>query len=492
MKPRDILLKTLTAACGLGLFGASSEAQSAPVIGIYYSTMHCTDSADTGLPIYDISKILAGIGTWGPEFKTHWWGRPDQGYYCLSRDDVTLKKHAEQLRDAGIDFVYLDITNHPDLNSDINAQGLHTRSSAPEEMIKKPLDRMLAVWSTVTNAPKIVPWVQVVEDTPTVFPYKGDMIDHIRMKMTGSSLAYPVNNKPVVLVSPRDGVYANNKIASLAPTLTVFRMWVGAQGDWSFMSHCSNDSDFKSKRGNVDCGQQASSDGNQIAVSAAYQSNWMSNTASAIPKFHGMTFLRQMETAWRSGRQVVTINGWNEWTSMRLKVNAPGIYVSDYAFTDQYDKEYSRDLEPGGGAGDQYYQLMKRAIAELDAGRNPMNAGGSFGTIRGVIDGVVNNSVNGWACSYGSSLSVDVHLYVGGSAGSGTVIGGYGSDNVSEIQVAQACGSIGKAYRFSIPLSTATRRAHAGKKIYIHGIHPTGAYSNALISNSGVFAVPAP
>ena len=32
---------------------------------------------------------------------------------------------------------------------------------------------------------------------------------------------------------------------------------------------------------------------------------------------------------------------------------------------EQYDVEYNRDLEPGGGLGDYYYQLLKRAISLL-------------------------------------------------------------------------------------------------------------------------------
>jgi hypothetical protein len=43
-------------------------------------------------------------------------------------------------------------------------------------------------------------------------------------------------------------------------------------------------------------------------------------------------------------------------------------------FVDQYDVEYNRDLEPGGGLGDYYYQLMKRAIGLLRAGQDPVDA----------------------------------------------------------------------------------------------------------------------
>ncbi|TXH66346.1 MAG: hypothetical protein E6Q88_12160 [Lysobacteraceae bacterium] len=130
-------------------------------------------------------------------------------------------------------------------------------------------------------------------------------------------------------------------------------------------------------------------------------------------------------------------------------------------------------------------------IAEGRSGANPA-ACYDPGRITGIIDSVQNNTIYGWACASGSPYSISVHVYVGGSAGVGTIIGGYAAANGSETAVANACGSFGTAYRFAIPLSLSVRQAHAGKRIYIHGIHPTGTYANDLLSNPGVFSVPAP
>lgn len=153
------------------------------------------------------------------------------------------------------------------------------------------------------------------------------------------------------------------------------------------------------------------------------------------------------------------------------------------------------------------YQCEARLAAWLyqNGGHGPINKTNSpsavvdlantalaSGDVKGVIDGVSNNAVGGWACSHGSKAPIAVHLYVGGSAGVGTIIGGYAAANYSEPAVAAACGTNASAYRFSIPLSYSTRVAHAGKKIYIHAIHPTGATPNWLLTASGVYAVPAP
>ena len=114
-----------------------------------------------------------------------------------------------------------------------------------------------------------------------------------------------------------------------------------------------------------------------------------------------------------------------------------------------------------------------------------------IGNIDGLnADGSGNYTVSGWACSTGLPSSVNVHLYVGGAAGTGTYIGAYAANVASEPAVANACSSTGTSYRFSIPLASTVRALHAGEKIYIHGISPIGR-SNLTIGGSGQFAIPA-
>ena len=60
----------------------------------------------------------------------------------------------------------------------------------------------------------------------------------------------------------------------------------------------------------------------------------------------------------------MTLTWWNEWTAQRLEV-APG----EYHFTDNYNEDYSRDIEPmEGGHGDQYYKWMIQYISAYKGG----------------------------------------------------------------------------------------------------------------------------
>lgn len=112
----------------------------------------------------------------------------------------------------------------------------------------------------------------------------------------------------------------------------------------------------------------------------------------------------------------------------------------------------------------------------------------------GNIDGVSHDDgwnwyVSGWACSTGYAGSIEVHLYAGGSAGTGTAIGAASANQSSEPEIAQQCQSSGSAYRFHVPLPLEWRQAHGGKLLYIHGISPADN-GNPTIAGSGQYTIP--
>ena len=47
---------------------------------------------------------------WGPMHATHHWGESLFGYY-LADDAYVLRRHAQMLADAGVDFIIFDVTN---------------------------------------------------------------------------------------------------------------------------------------------------------------------------------------------------------------------------------------------------------------------------------------------------------------------------------------------------------------------------------------------
>ncbi len=113
--------------------------------------------------------------------------------------------------------------------------------------------------------------------------------------------------------------------------------------------------------------------------------------------------------------------------------------------------------------------------------------------IKGYVDGIrLDNgsySIVGWACQEGKAYSVDVHLYVGGPARTGTFIRSVAANFPSSAAVANQCGTNFGNYRFRIPLSEDEISSYATKSIYIHGISETSEY-NRLLTKSGNYRVP--
>ncbi|OFZ81459.1 MAG: hypothetical protein A2603_07120 [Bdellovibrionales bacterium RIFOXYD1_FULL_55_31] len=144
---------------------------------------------------------------------------------------------------------------------------------------------------------------------------------------------------------------------------------------------------------------------------------------------------------------------------------------------------------PGGKT---LYAWAKDAAGNVSAGKAVEVAvtpiGGNFENVKANADG--SFSLNGWACSYGSALPIQLAVYFGGPYPQGTMASSMISANQpSEDGVAQACGSTGTAYRFYHTFPQSVRAQFSSQKIYIHGIDPKGGV-NPLISGSGEFNVP--
>ncbi|MEN6373016.1 MAG: hypothetical protein ABFD64_13490 [Armatimonadota bacterium] len=85
-------------------------------VGVFYFI--CNESHANSGP-YDVTKILTQDPNavnekdnplWGPVYSAHYWGEPLFGYYA-SDDEYVLRKHAQMLSDAGVDVIFIDVSN---------------------------------------------------------------------------------------------------------------------------------------------------------------------------------------------------------------------------------------------------------------------------------------------------------------------------------------------------------------------------------------------
>ena len=337
--------------------------------GIFYSLWHCPFSEGSGA-VYDISEAIAGTQSWGPIPSFHWWEKPQAGYYCLTNNSNLLTQHAIALKDAGIDFIYVDATNH--------AYTSPTKSDRPQSMIIDPFNKLLEVWAAIPNAPKVVVWVPA--------PIDGDMVDYLLDRLDlYPNLKFHYLEKPLLLVTTNGS--DEGRLAVLKGNYTVRKMWglTGQSQFWSGLEACS--SGFKLSGGSQTCDQKFAlfSDlPEQVSIAMAYQETYMSDKRTAVPRFGGETFIKQFETLFNNPNTAIsTVSGWNGWIAQRFCLDSSGVAqanpdncVTDElpdgskVFVDLYDIEYGGDIEPGQNeTGDYYYRLMKECISRYRQGQ---------------------------------------------------------------------------------------------------------------------------
>jgi hypothetical protein len=377
----------------------AGSADNLPV-GIVYYLWHCATKAggtqhryrQAGLrngEEFNITHVINGKQSeWGNAGSFHWWDQPDEGYYCLGNQPDVAVRHLEALRDAGVDFLVLDMTNHP------NTQALNA-----EDFIMKSLYPLLEAARDVPNAPRLVPWVPFAADSDTTAAERArvcssnrskkacreirnaqPMYQHITNLLQNEypELMFEYDGKPLLLETANDRKYprAQSDVvrAALENAWTVRRMWglSRTNDQWQFLTTCSNALEFYNSRGwsTEGCNQPVNA-GEQISVTPAYQYTYISEQfavnersyagfTGGMPKFQGRTMAQQFRVAFehRDSQPMVILTGWNEWIAQRFDLQGR------VAFVDVYDDELNRDIEPGGASGDLYYYLMKDLITQ--------------------------------------------------------------------------------------------------------------------------------
>ena len=74
----------------------------------------------------------------------------------------------------------------------------------------------------------------------------------------------------------------------------------------------------------------------------------------ANSKYYGLNFQQQWDYAISQDPEFIFVTGWNEWVAMRMETWAGDTTLTN-CFVDQFNTEYSRDVEPSQGEMKDYY-----------------------------------------------------------------------------------------------------------------------------------------
>ena len=288
---------------------------------------------------HNVTEVLEGKKDWGPQHAFHYWAKPAQGYY-RSTDMQAAKNNLILLGEADVDFIILDYTNANDSYITNTAMGKVWMFDPLDTLCRATLDLRAQGYRT----PYIVAWCGASD---------GPMIEALYDRY------YTENNPYADCFVYWEGkpfmIYTKSVDSFPCPEkFTVRHMWgLTSEKCWRFLNVSNKKTAYK-QDGVVE----------QISVAVATQETYMS-MPTAHGRDNGNFFYTQWKEAFRVHPKVVTITWWNEWTAQRFIVDG------ETAFVDNYNQEYSRDIEPmEGGHGDLYYQWMKQYIAAYKAGES--------------------------------------------------------------------------------------------------------------------------
>ena len=314
---------------GVGEYAATPHEDR--LVGIAYSTWLCT-------------KII----TWGKST----WDTPLYGNY-YSDDRAMIAKHAELLRDAGVDFIFIDWTNNT--NYDPVTQREHLSDF---RMIEEAAELVFEVFSGIEGAPKICIFAGPGHAGPENVK-NGNHQKKVDQIYSSFVEKYPdqyfhYEGKPLLMCYGATPNQYGSRPTWRDDRFTIRWVtgYVGQQSDlynartmatrnhwWSWEERGLQPYSIIGDR--VEC----------VTCTAASRAQGSEGDSSYIPAYgreNGLTLKKQFQRANDLGAGMVILISWNEWTT-----------------GEQPSPEISKDLEPSVIHGTFYYDLLCEQIKKF-------------------------------------------------------------------------------------------------------------------------------
>jgi hypothetical protein len=359
----ELLADTWAATDALGRSLPVAEQVGAPrtnrTVGIFYFLWHQTWSK---YGPYDVSRILAAdpdarqkpdTAGWGPPGVPHYWGEPLFGYY-RNDDPWVLRKHAQLLANAGVDTLIFDTTN----------------AAIYREMFLKLCKVFEQARRDGVRAPQICFMVNTKAGATARNIYEA-----LYKPGLHRDLWFQWQGKPLLLCDPKEADPELRAFFTLRAAHWPFTL-VNTQDAWHWEATYPQPYGYttdpqKPEQVNVSVAQNLrASDGKVTNMSdgnargRGFHDGRQDASRAAIDR--GANCEEQWRRALQLDPPFVMVTGWNEWIAGRFT------HGGALTFVDQYNEEFSRDIEPmKGGHGDNYYYQLVANIRRYKGARPP-------------------------------------------------------------------------------------------------------------------------
>lgn len=328
------------------------------------------------------------------------WAEPYFGYY-LSTDEWIYRKHAAMFTAAGIDFIFLDMSNahtYPESHKvlfdtwlKIRKEGGRTPGIVPMcgDMPSIMVIDMYTIKDTILGVPEYDELLFKWEGKPLILG-NNDSLEGDKWTVSGST---PQSREEFINAINADGrikaFYESGGFAECMSKLTLRKCWAWQAarykeskdfaGYWDWLDEYPQ-APGRSFKGAIEqisvaMGTHAHSSKGRSYLGKDYGTDLQDFDFTLETAKYGLCFEQQFRHALEVNPQVIMITGWNEWYAGVHKTpdqnqttghtSTPG-----YTLIDQFNPEFSRDGEPmklrsHPGFGDNYYYQMVNLIREF-------------------------------------------------------------------------------------------------------------------------------
>ena len=357
----------------------TGEKNKEKFVGLFYWTWHYQHSLNR--PARNVTEMLLQdpdavrdydnpVWTDTEDGCPHYWNEPLFGYYT-NLDEYVVRKHAELIADAGVDVIIFDCTN----GTFLWEEGYETLFKVFDEAIKEGV-----------NVPQIAFMLPFNADSdPNTSLH--NLYNNIYSKGRYENLWFYWDGKPLIMADPDalDAEKADEK--EILDFFTFRRNEPSYFADDSYISEknwgwCSDYPQTEYGKTLTDGIEQMcvsvaqnAADGQLVAMnnggnvqgrsfthgeySYSYKKGNETVTVDASTEnslLYGLNFQQQWDYAIECDPEFIFVTGWNEWLAGRWKE----WQGTENAFPDQFNDEYSRDIEPSNGIlkDHYYYQLV--------------------------------------------------------------------------------------------------------------------------------------
>ena len=496
---KDLRSDTWTATDALGRalpgFDECGPRKGNRVVGMFYFVTHNNNGAKQGP--FDVTKILAADPEhpqWGGG--THYWGEPEAGYYIM-KDEWIIRRHARQLCDAGVDLIVLDNTN---------------------DHIYEDVFRFIAdVFRRMRAEGEPTPQIACLASQKSV-----ELLwDKIYSRGLYADLWFRWKGKPLLLFGQhvtgnRQQVNDVRFPKAITDFFTIRQSWAwttlrwydDGHDEWPWVDHYPQSVGWSESPDRAEYVPVAVAEHPLSNIGRSFHDGVQPETDryDVTPDTDkGLYFAEQWSRALEVDPEFVFVTGWNEWTAgqmtrrhedydeeMRQWDFFPGancgkggrkIEMGESYFIDQYNQEYSRDIEPmKGGHGDNYYYQLMAAVRRYTGVAEPVAAGPEQ-----TID--LNGGFDQWKqveSSYFDHVGDTYHRDSPGNFAAGPYVNRTGRNDIVESKVARDDRFVYFYVRTADPLTPHTDPLWMLLFIDADGDHSTGWEGYDLLVNESL------